>query len=227
MATQTVLSKVTQAQNILIRKAEAFPSCKIPVDQVDSMILEISKQIGISPKTVESEGMTAGIFPPKSEIEIFRFKQGNQPKGERNMSKVNLEGKLRENLISRLRIVVPFLQPDLSYGRGKAKEALEALKSAKIPCSQATLNNDIGHLRKAGVTSLEQIDLDSLEVASASVFVSKRERKYFPDKKVSAKRPVLQLSEAIQRLEAEIAEKHKDLEVLRTAAEILKRRGAK
>jgi len=223
VATQTVLGKITQAQNILITKAKFFPSGKIPVDKIDSMILEVSRQTGVSEKTVESEGMSAGIFPSKNEIEIFRHKQGSQPcsqpQGERNMTKINLDNKLKANVIERLQIVVPFLQPDLSYGPGKAKEALEALKKANLGCSSATLNNDIGRLRKAGITSLDQIDLASLST------LSPRAQEHPATKKVQVTSSTLQLLEMVKQLETEIEEKQKDLNILRAAAEVLARRG--
>lgn len=136
------------------------------------------------------------------------------------MDKIHLDGNLKADAINRLRICVLFMRPNLSYGRGKAKEALEALKGANLKCSHATLNNDIGRLREIGVTNLDQIDLGPCDAPDTAT--TEPQQTSVLGKHIAE--PARQLAKMIQQLEDEIATKKGDLEILRAASEIIKRR---
>lgn len=141
------------------------------------------------------------------------------------MDKINLIEKLNPETVARLQVCLPFMQSDLSYGRGRAKEALAALRNADRSASQATLNNDINRLKRIGVTSLSHIDFAELGISEPTG--TSKGKKSKPARKKGAKKTgrVSTLDDKIAELEAEIAEKTKDLEILCAARDVIIARG--
>lgn len=133
------------------------------------------------------------------------------------MEKIRPGDSLKPEVTDRLFVCAPFMQPDLSYGSRKAKEAMEALRSMGLKCSPATLYNDIKRLRGIGITCLDQLDFGQRSVQATTVIKPQPA----PDDRVGGTR---QLAAMIHQLEAEIAAKKNDLDILRAAAEVIKRR---
>jgi hypothetical protein len=178
------IDKNTQAQNQLIIKAMELPGCKIPVDQMDAEIAKVAGETGLSITVVEALGFAADVFPPKGEIEVFRFQRQKanpqlpepdttaKPKVSPGaVNKISLDG-FRAKGIAEVRIdrleyelaVAHLSQEGIRVQRGGSDIAFKAVASAGIKIEKrSTIGYDFANIQavwryfKNGPAALEKL----------------------------------------------------------------------